>query len=278
MAVTVVIPAYKCAGTLRRAIDSIVNQTHPVDEIIVVDDCSPDGAEIKKIAENFPRVKYIRNQENLGLAGSRNVGLYAARSGAVAFLDADDESHPQRIEFQLRYLTPGSVVTCNVLRLAPDAAPSYSHYTKARVKTNFSPVKNALFNRITGAALMGETDLLRQVGGYDQQLRASEDLDLYLRLLNQGYKVKKILLPLYVYYDNAAGLSKDRLKVWRSYVKVIKKFVKARFGPAVTWRSALFWSLVLGKEWMRSLIIKSKDLRQAVIGEVWRIFRADTKL
>ena len=178
-----------------------VKQTVPIEEILVIDDCSPDGDKIKAIAESFSRVKYIRNDVNKGLAGSRNVGLFTTDCKMVAFMDADDESHPQRMEIQSKYVTPCTVVTSDIVRVIDGNSPKYVCYKKEKIKSKFSPCKNALFNRITGAAMMAETALLKRVGGYDQRLRACEDLDLYLRLLNQGYDVRKVMLPLYVYHD-----------------------------------------------------------------------------
>lgn len=269
--VAVIIPSYKCSETLYRAIASVVNQTRPVEEILVIDDCSPDGAKIKAIAESFPRVKYIRNEVNIGQPGSRNAGLLATSCDIVAFMDADDESHPQRIEIQLKYVTNNSVVTCDVMRVANKAKPEYIYYVKEKIKSKFSPYKNALFNRITGAALMGETVLLRSVGGYDQELRGIDDLDLYLRLLNLGYTVKKVMLPLYVYHDTLGSLSKDKHQIWSIYIKVIDKFITTKFGDASSWKAALFWFLVLFKEFVRAELINSKSLRQAVIGEIRRV-------
>ena len=133
--VAVIIPSYKCSETLHRAISSIVKQTHPVEEILVIDDCSPDGVKIKAIAESFPRVKYIRNQTNMCLAGSRNVGLFATNCEIVAFMDADDESHPQRIEIQSKHLTPDSVVTCDVMRISDRRNPEFVHYTQEKIKS-----------------------------------------------------------------------------------------------------------------------------------------------
>ena len=271
MAVAVIIPSYKCSETLYRAIASIVKQTYPVEEIIVIDDYSPESDKIKAIAESFPRVKYIRNKTRLGVAGSRNVGLLTTNCKIVALMDADDESHPQRIEIQLKYLTPNSVVTCDVMRITDNARPEYIHYTKEKIKSNYSPYINALFNRLTGAALMGETELLRKVGGYDQELPGVDDFEIYLRLLNLGYIVKKVRLPLYVYYDISGSLSKDKLRIWNSNVKAIDKFVTTRFGGASSWQAALFWFLVIFKEFVRAEIDRNKALRQAVIGEVGRV-------
>lgn len=269
--VAVIIPSYNCSRTIYRAISSVIKQTRPADEIIVVDDCSPDGEKIRAIAKSFPRVKYIRNKTNLGPAGTRNVGLFAADAEVVTFMDADDESHPQRIELQLKHLAPGSVVTCEVVRVAENTEPKYVYYKKEKVKSNFSPFMNALFNRITGAALMGETALLRRVGGYDKELRVSEDLDLYLRLLNHGYHIKKILLPLYVYHDISGSLTKDPLKVWQSHLKAMDKFIKARYGAANSWQAAHFWFLVLSKELVRAELYKITALRQALLNEFWRV-------
>ena len=87
--VSVVIPAYRCSSTLRQAIDSALIQEVPL-EILVLDDCS--GEDIEGIVKEYgeePRLRYLKNEKNLGAAASRNRGVQLASGDYVAFLDAD---------------------------------------------------------------------------------------------------------------------------------------------------------------------------------------------
>ena len=88
--VSVIIPAYRCAATLRQAIDSALFQEVPL-EILVLDDCS--GEDIEGIVRSYgdePRLRYLKNEKNLGAAATRNRGVKLATGDYVAFLDADD--------------------------------------------------------------------------------------------------------------------------------------------------------------------------------------------
>ena len=114
--VSVVIPAYNCAGTIGRAVDSVLEQDVPV-EIIVVDDHSDDA--LKAALEPYlhnPAVIYLRNPENLGASGSRNLGVARARGEYVAFLDADDYWRPGKLNKQLRAMEETGAVLCCTAR------------------------------------------------------------------------------------------------------------------------------------------------------------------
>jgi glycosyltransferase involved in cell wall biosynthesis len=97
--VSVVIPCYKQAHFLSEAIESVLRQTYPAVEIIVVDDGSPDDT--AEVASRYQRIRCIR-QENQGIAGARNMGYRTSTGAYLIFLDADDRLTPTAVETHLR--------------------------------------------------------------------------------------------------------------------------------------------------------------------------------
>jgi glycosyltransferase involved in cell wall biosynthesis len=113
--VAVVIPAYNAGRFLRVAIESVLSQTHPPAEIIVVDDGSTDDT--KEVARSFGDKVRLAQQANAGAAAARNRGLEMATSQYVALLDADDICAPARLERQV-----------SALQQTPDAIASYTGF------------------------------------------------------------------------------------------------------------------------------------------------------
>lgn len=102
--VSVVIPHYNSADSISRAIRSVLAQTHPVREILIVDDESTpeQKQQLDKAASVDPRVRLLCLEKNAGPASARNAGWEAAQGGWIAFLDSDDAWHPRKLEVQMR--------------------------------------------------------------------------------------------------------------------------------------------------------------------------------
>lgn len=98
--VCVVIPAYRAANTIGRALHSVLQQTYPVTEIIVIDDGSPDD-QVERIQQEFGDQVILVRQPNSGVAKARNAGLARSTAEWITFLDADDYWEPTKIERQL---------------------------------------------------------------------------------------------------------------------------------------------------------------------------------
>src|SRR5688572_25050384 len=96
--VSVIIPCYNHGHYLPVAIESVLQQTHSIVEIIVVDDGSTDNT--KQVAQRYAQVKYIW-QKNQGLSASRNTGIKNCSGDRIIFLDADDWLYPDAIETNL---------------------------------------------------------------------------------------------------------------------------------------------------------------------------------
>ncbi|MHC4951910.1 MAG: glycosyltransferase family 2 protein, partial [Planctomycetota bacterium] len=100
--ISVVIPAYNAGPYLRRTLESVLRQTHPADEIIVVDDGSTDNT--ADVAASYGDSVVLIGQENAGASVARNTGIEAAKGNWIAFLDGDDEWVPEKLKLQVAHL------------------------------------------------------------------------------------------------------------------------------------------------------------------------------
>lgn len=179
--VAVVIPSYNHARFLPDALDSILAQTIPVTEIIVVDDGSHDNP--AEVVSHYASVTLLL-QTNLGLSAARNTGAAFAQARFIIFLDADDVLHPEAVAAGL---------AC--MRANPDAAFVYGAHR--RVDRNLVPISvinymeagpNPLHTLLRcnpigmHATVLYDRALLVQAGGFDPRLQRCEDYDVYLRL------------------------------------------------------------------------------------------------
>lgn len=124
--ISVIIPSYNRAGTIVRAVNSVLNQTYSIYEVIVVDDCSTDDTAELLEAVDDPRVRVIRNEVNSGACKSRNVGIIAATGEYIALLDSDDEWLPDKLEKQMAALasSKADVCSCRFRRIFTEATCS----------------------------------------------------------------------------------------------------------------------------------------------------------
>lgn len=190
--VSVVIPAYNAAAHISEALESLRAQTCREMEVIVVDDGSVDDTH-GIIARDFPEVRCIR-QSNAGASSARNRGVQEARGEWVAFLDADDAWHPDKLRAQLALMQrhPG-VRLCRTwgsetplsdtgsLQSGSDGLPAHE-----LLPSMASTLLNPYF---TTSTVMVRRDAFLQVGGFDTSLKIAEDIDLYLRILKDAPEV-----------------------------------------------------------------------------------------
>ena len=254
MRVSVVIPCFRDSATLGRALDSVLDQSRPADEIIVVNDASPETKEIESVLAAYPQVKYIVNATNLGLAATRNVGVRVTSADIVSFLDADDELHPQKIELQLSLFRPESAVSSSISRIGGERGVDrvVNYQSQARFSVFQDSSQLIRRNRLTGASIMVSRELFLSLGGYDETLRSCEDFDLWLRLLDKGITVLNVELPLYLYRCNENGLSRNLLNISRWELEVVRKYYERhRSAQGQTLREAVTFGMWLFKHQIR---------------------------
>ncbi|MGC8960616.1 MAG: glycosyltransferase family 2 protein [Chloroflexia bacterium] len=194
--VSVVIAAYNAAPFLEEAIDSILHQTFPDLELIVVDDGSTD--ETPQILDRYAdsRIIRLRNETNQGVARARNGGNAVARGEYLAVQDADDLSTPDRVEKQVAFLDAhpeiGLVGSQGIL-FGEGAS------TRLQVPLHNTEIQALLLgeNCLLHSSLMMRREVFEAAGGYDETYAAAEDYDLVLRIAERAC-VANLPAPLYL--------------------------------------------------------------------------------
>lgn len=202
-------PAYNSSATIRRALQSALDQDDPPQRIVVVDDGSTDDT-AAIVEHDFPQVLLLR-QHNAGPSAARNTGMAAVDATYVAFLDADDAWHPVKLRLQRQALADHpdcQIVACSWQRSLPsDPVPgTVDHHAigwRQIARMNAFQTSTAVIGR----------DLALSVGGFRPQLDGAEDWDFWLRTAMETDTVY-LDLPLVLYQDTPTGVSKD---LWRVY-------------------------------------------------------------
>jgi glycosyltransferase involved in cell wall biosynthesis len=182
--VSVVIPCYNQARFLGEAIESVLSQSYPHFEIVVVDDGSTDNT--SEVASRYPGVRCIR-QENQGLAGARNAGIRHSRGSYLVFLDADDRLLPDALAVGLKELKkhPECAFVSGYHRLiAFDGSPLPTSPQTPIEGDHYETLLRSCYIS-TPAAVMYQRTMLEYVGGFDTSVSPSADYDLYLRLTRE---------------------------------------------------------------------------------------------
>ena len=185
--VSVIIPAYNAAKTIERALSSIAAQTLLPEEIIVVDDGSSDGtADVVTSAANASnKLKIVFfQQQNKGAGAARNLALEKASQPYVAFLDADDEWLPEKLQRSMDVMSEGRFDL-----VAHDYLDTTDHGDvhidcRQRLESTDDPYL-ALYLKgyIPSISVITKRELVIRVGGFDESLRNAQDFDLWLKLL-----------------------------------------------------------------------------------------------
>ena len=206
--VSVVIPAWNVETYIARAIDSVLAQTRPADEILVVDDGSTDNtAEI--VRRYGSRVRYLR-QPQTGAAEARNRGIAEAASRWIAFLDADDQWLPDKLALQLGGLARNPDIvwsyTNYFVRPADSDSQTLSHTSQQALdllagKVYFDDYLAAFAagTPVSMTTMIVRRDILLTVGSFQPGRKWAQDGDLGLRIAYPYPKVGYIPQPLSIY-------------------------------------------------------------------------------
>lgn len=185
--VSVIIPAYGQAAFLGDAIRSVLEQTYPYFEVIVVNDTSPDESAAVVRTFDDPRIILLEHDTNRGLAAARNTGIKAAKGEFIALLDADDLFLQGKLTYHVDYLTNH-----------PEVGATYNaryelHHSSSLIRSLYRPPTHVgLDDFLLGfpfapSDLVVRSEWFQKVGGFDERLiYYGEDQDMYCRLALGG--------------------------------------------------------------------------------------------
>ena len=202
--VSVIIPCYNYGSFVATAVESALSQTHPPIEVVVVDDGSTDDTR-ESLQAFGSRIQCIR-QENQGVSAARNAGIRQSRGEWLAFLDADDYWHPQKLEAQFR-----SIESLGRIDFFGSPVPRVE---MPAVLPPVSPARRlGVRDFLTGTPLGLSSAVVRRscvldVGGFDRDYREAADRDLWLRLVAR-YPVAAVESPCWHYRVHAAQMNRD---------------------------------------------------------------------
>jgi len=246
---SVIIPMYNAEKTISRALQSVLNQSYPAYEIIIVDDASTDiSCDIITKYQN-DKVQLIKKQTNTGSSDTRNIGMNIAKGDYIAFLDADDIWHKHKLT-----LVNDAIISIPGLYLF------FHPFTQENINNNQLPgklkinkypfVKLLPSNKIaTSCAIIRNDTFFR----FEPSMRYTEDFDLWLRI---GFKYN-------IYYTNTpltqifrpflskGGISANKWKMRKGEIKAYTRLVK--LNPLFVLVLPVLYILSLGKHLFKAL-------------------------
>lgn len=181
--ITVIIPTYNRQEHLKRSVNSVLKQSYQNFQLIVVDDGSTDGSAfyIENLAH--PKIKLI-TQNNRGVSSARNIGIVAAQTEWIAFLDSDDEWFPQKLQAQVDFIQKNPHL---------EFIHSNEIWNRNGVRVNppkkFDKSNDEIFRRslemclISPSTVMMKKSLAEKHGRFNEEFIICEDYDLWLKIL-----------------------------------------------------------------------------------------------
>jgi len=236
--VSVIIPAYNIEKYISQTIESVICQTYKNIEIIIVNDGSTDNTDkiIQEYGKKDERI-VIYNQLNKGLSAARNSGFKIAKGDYFCLIDGDDIMLPEKIESQIYFLEKNifadfiySKVYCfidgtnNIYIQKMDNASSPYVYNKLLSYGNFISPNSVFFKR----------NIFDKLGGFDENLRSSEDFDYWLYLSKNEVNFLHQDKYLTLCRSRKDSLTSNSIRMYTTVISVFEKNIGDRFLSKIT--------------------------------------------
>lgn len=222
--VSVVIPAYNRAHTIKNAISSIQSQTYTDWEIIVVDDGSTDDtcAVVTKMAKEDTRIKLVKHEKNRKAQAARNTGINSAQGEWIAFLDSDDEYLIDSIENRLKLAEKEQVQVvhseCYIVKPGCEKEIYKIRPLSGNVYKEMLEKEGPVF-----PSLLVKKQVLEQIGFLDEKIKAYQEWDTSIRLAKKN-RFAFCSKPTFIYdYRGADSMSRNSILNAQGYSQIVRK-------------------------------------------------------
>ncbi len=250
--VSVVIPTYNMRIFVGEAINSVLRQTYQDFEIVVVDDGSTDGTrELVSHFQSDKRVRYVY-QDNRGLAGARNRGIRESHGQTIAFLDADDLWLPAKLEKQMQTLGTNpdvDVVYCAFRPIDTAGNVLFLNYDLRIIRPSL--YEELMYRNViagSGSSVLVRAKCFAEVGLFDENLLACEDLDMWRRLAlaHKFSFLDDVLVYIRLHRSNMQQNTERMALGWERYISKMKADTPREFKyhlPEIAHRK--YWEFAL---------------------------------
>ncbi len=227
--ISIVIPCYNSEAFVETAVRSALDQTHPTENVICIDDGSTDGTlEILRAIGEKNDDMVIHDQENQGICGARNTGLEMATGEYVAFLDHDDELHPKKLAHQAELISDCSYQPDFVAAAYEEVYPSSERHARMRRVSTEDPWIGLIHARLgRTSSNLWKASSVKEVGAWQDEDGLSLDTGLMFRLLKNGAQLISDATPMTTRYvrDTSASMA-NRTEGWQTFLDLRSRILK----------------------------------------------------
>ncbi len=219
--VTVVVPVYNRERYVGQAIDSILAQTFPNFELLVIDDGSKDRSRDVVRAYGDHRIRLVCHENNLGIPKTRNEGIRLARGEYLAFLDSDDCASQQRLAKQVAFLDqhPDHAAVGTWVGWMDDEGRRLKRIKRKPIRPSDVAAERLFQQGIENSASMARTDVLRKYG-HQERYELGSDFDLWSRIAahHKIANLPEVLVIRRLHASQTTQVKSDRIKSLRKQI------------------------------------------------------------
>jgi glycosyltransferase involved in cell wall biosynthesis len=274
--VSVYLPTRNRTHLLREAIESVLAQTFSGFELLIVDDGSDDASALESLSCMDPRIRMFRHEQPRGAPAARNYAIREARGRFLTGLDDDDLMLPRRLESLLAAKPENYSLVCSSFYLEKNG-----QRRRYNARACAITLDNILHQNLIDNQAMMLTERAREIGGFDETFKASQDYDFWTRLIERFGPAHRIAEPSYVRRENISAdaitwsprfaegaqqyTEKHRSKMNGAQLRSQRLLHKITAGQPLRWYEIpSHWSLESAPLLLRYLASRSPALRRVL--------------
>jgi glycosyltransferase involved in cell wall biosynthesis len=279
---SVVITAYNCERFIESALSSVLSQSYPPKEVIVVDDTSQDRTPfiLQRWKEKYPSLRVVRNERNLERCESRNVGVQLSRGEWVCFLDCDDLWSENYLKETYGVLKGGNF---SALFGLPQVFVNSEGELIKRKKPPKENFETLLFEGRVGypSGSCFKRDIFLRLGGYLHKYLMREDWEIFLRFYLHGEKIAFIPSHRYAIREHSLRTSRGNKRFLLATLRVYRDYIEStplEFKPLMKYHLAVQFLRFGKKRWGRKMLLSLVTEKPSLFKDKRRMWEALKRL